>query len=357
MYGLEGSTSMWNGVKIYPRGNAPYSDDIMVAHWMDWANGNKDIPAILMTLFDVWVFKSPSFDLCPNIASWVPIDHSPCPEDVLRWCARPNVKPIAMSKFGGQMLDQAGIEHFYAPHGIEPVFKPTKKYKSSTGEATGRELMGIPEDKFVVMMNAANKGANPSRKSFGENLLAFGIFAKTHPDAVIYLHVERDGSSGGISVLDLIKAVGLEEHQYKIVDQYAYRIGFPQEALAAMYSAADVLLSCSMGEGFGLAVIEAQACGVPVIVSDFTAQPELVGSGWKVDVQPFWDAHQKAWFCTPQVPSIVDALRQAYNAPRGVDKTAVDFAQGYNADTVYEAHWKPIMKELHEWCLSSSSPS
>ena len=261
----------------------------MVAHWMDWANGNKDIPAILMTLFDVWVFKSQSFDLCPNIASWVPIDHSPCPEDVLRWCARPNVKPIAMSKFGGQMLDQAGIEHFYAPHGIEPVFKPSKTYVSSSGSATGRELMGLPDDKFVVMMNAANKGANPSRKSFAENLLAFSIFAK--------------------------------------------------------------------GEGFGLAVIEAQACGTPVIVSDFTAQPELVGSGWKVDVQPFWDAHQKAWFCTPQIPSIVDALRQAYNAPRGVDKTAVDFAQGYNADTVYEAHWKPIMKELHEWCLSSSSPS
>ena len=348
---------MWNGIKIYPRGNAPYSDDIMVAHWMDWANGNKDIPAILMTLFDVWVFKSQSFDLCPNIASWVPIDHSPCPEDVLRWCARPNVKPIAMSKFGGQMLDQAGIEHFYAPHGIEPVFKPSKTYFSSSGSATGRELMGLPDDKFVVMMNAANKGANPSRKSFAENLLAFAIFAKTHPDAVIYLHVERDGSSGGINILDLLKATGLEEHQYKIVDQYAYRIGFPQEALAAMYSAADVLLSCSMGEGFGLAVIEAQACGTPVIVSDFTAQPELVGSGWKVDVQPFWDAHQKAWFCTPQIPSIVDALRQAYNAPRGVDKTAVDFAQGYNADTVYEAHWKPIMKELHEWCLSSSSPS
>ena len=78
----------------------------MVAHWMDWANGNKDIPAILMTLFDVWVFKSQSFDLCPNIASWVPIDHSPCPEDVLRWCARPNVKPIAMSKFGEHMGDQ-----------------------------------------------------------------------------------------------------------------------------------------------------------------------------------------------------------------------------------------------------------
>ncbi len=58
MYGIEGMASMWNGIKLYPRGMSPYSDDVLVAHWMDWANGNLDIPAMLMTLFDVWVLKS-----------------------------------------------------------------------------------------------------------------------------------------------------------------------------------------------------------------------------------------------------------------------------------------------------------
>ena len=357
MYGLEGSTSVWNGIKLYPRGSAPYSDDITVAHWMDWANGNKSLSPILMTLFDVWVFQSKSFDLCPNIASWVPIDHSPCPPDVLSWCARPNVKPIAMSKFGASMLDQAGIENFYVPHGIESAFKPGRTYTNGQTQVTGREIMDIPEDKFVVMMNAANKGSNPSRKSFAENVLAFAVFAKTHPDAVLFLHTERDGAQGGINLPALMEASGLEPEQYKFIDQYAYRAGFPQSALAAMYSSADVLLACSMGEGFGLAVIEAQACGVPVIVSDYTAQPELVGSGWKVEVQPFWDAAQRAWFCTPQIPGIVDALREAYNAPRGVDQVAVDFAKAYQADAVYEVHWKPVMKGLLEWCQSSSSPS
>jgi hypothetical protein len=58
-----------------------------------------------------------------------------------------------------------------------------------------------------------------------------------------------------------------------------------------------------------------------------------------------------------QVGSIVDALRHAYDAPRGVDQVAVDFAQAYNADAVWEAHWKPVMKGLAEWCRASSSPS
>lgn len=357
MYGLEGVSSNWNGIKMYPRGMAPYSDDVMVAHGLDWANGNPKLPSLLMTLFDVWPLKSKSLEMVEHIASWVPIDHAPCPEDVVSWCARPNVKPIAMSLFGQKMLEAADVECFYAPHGIEPIFNPTSKMKNADKEFSGRELMGIPDDKFVVMMNAANKGASPSRKSFAENLLAFGIFASSRPDAMLYLHTERDGAMGGVALLPLLAACGISEDQYKIVDQYAYRTGFPQQALASMYASSDVLLSASMGEGFGLAVIEAQACGTRVIVSNFTAQPELVGSGWAVEVQPFWDNQQKSWFCTPQVGSIVDALKESYEAPRGVDRVAVEFAAKYNADAVWDAHWKPVMKGLSEWCRSSSSQS
>jgi glycosyltransferase involved in cell wall biosynthesis len=129
----------------------------------------------------------------------------------------------------------------------------------------------------------------------------------------------------------------------------------PDRVLAALYSAADVLLACSMGEGFGIPVIEAQACGTPVIVSNFSAQPELVGDGWLVDGQPFWDAAQKAWFFTPSVASILNALRASYEAPRGVSAKAVEFARQYDADAVYERFWKPAIKEIVAWCRSSQS--
>jgi hypothetical protein len=45
MYGLEGVSSNWNGIKMYPRGMAPYSDDVLVAHGQDWANGNQNLPS------------------------------------------------------------------------------------------------------------------------------------------------------------------------------------------------------------------------------------------------------------------------------------------------------------------------
>jgi hypothetical protein len=45
---------------------------------------------------------------------------------------------------------------------------------------TSRQLMGVGEDKFVVGMNAANKGVCLFRKAFGENILAFSMFAQKY---------------------------------------------------------------------------------------------------------------------------------------------------------------------------------
>jgi len=353
MYGLAGSASTWNGFKMYPQGLAAYSDDVLVAHTMEWANQDLSTPTLMMTLFDVWVLKSESLKDWKNIASWVPIDHQPTPPEVLRWCERDNVKPIAMSKFGSRMLDVAGVEHLYVPHAIESVFKPTESVTLANGtKMTGREFMGWEEDRFVVSMVATNKGAHPARKSWAENILAFSIFAQDHPDAVLYLYTEPMGAMAGINLIALLDACGVPQDKYKIVDQYAYRHGMPQNLMAAMYTATDVLLACSMGEGFGIPVIEAQSCGCRVIVSNFTAQPELVGDGWTVEGQPWWDAAQNSWFFTPSVPEIVNALRLAYDAPRSRSEAGITHAQGYEADIVFEQYWKPVMKELSAWCRS-----
>lgn len=51
------------------------------------------------------------------------------------------------------------------------------------------------------------------------------------------------------------------------------------ENMAALYRLADVFLSTSQREGFGLTVVEAMACGTPVIVPDVPALNEIVGHG------------------------------------------------------------------------------
>jgi len=114
--------------------------------------------------------------------------------------------------------------------------------------------------------------------------------------------------------------------------------------MAAIYSRSDVLLSATAGEGFGLPVLEAQACGTPVIVSNFSAQPELVGDGWVAQVQPQWNPTQLEWFSTPLVPSIVEGLEKAYErGPYKLSEQAVEFAKQYDADKVFDDGWVPLL--------------
>jgi glycosyltransferase involved in cell wall biosynthesis len=345
-YGLEGTSFDYQGIKQFPRGFDMHSNDVVCAHMAAWGHTHPQLSPLLMTLYDVWIFKGKPYDSIESIASWVPIDHTPVPPNVAAWCAKPNVSPIAMSLFGKAMLERAEIECHYVPHAIEKVFKPTTDITTITGTMTGRQFMEIPEDKFVVGVVSANKGIVPCRKSFPELFLAFAMWSQKHDDAVLYLHTEDRGAMGGINLRELAEACNLPEEKIKFVDQYAFRSGVPNEVLAAVYTAMDVLLQPSMGEGFGIPAIEAQACGTPVIVSNTTASPELVGDGWLVEGQPWWDPMQKAWMVTPMVPSIIEALESAYQRGRERSLTAVEFTSQYDADYVFEKFWKPVIKAL-----------
>jgi len=356
-YGLEANHTYWQSpagsIKIYPRGNEQWSNDVIPAHMHDWHLDEPDAETLLLTLFDVWVFRGPRWADWKT-ASWVPIDHMPAPPEVLKWLGQDFVTPIAMSKYGKAMIENADIESLYVPHAIEKEFKPTPTFNLNGETITGRQLLNLPEDAFVVGMNAANKGVMPNRKAFGENLLAFSLFQKKHKDAILYLHTDPTGSLGGINLAKLVHSCSIPKENVRFPDPYSLRSGMSQEMLAAVYSGMDVLLATSYGEGFGIPTIEAQACGVPVIVSAFAASGELCGDGWLINGQPLWDAPQTSWFNVPSVPEITDALEQAYNRGRGISEKAIEFAKQYDADTVFESHWKPALEAI--WRVKHERP-
>jgi len=53
----------------------------------------------------------------------------------------------------------------------------------------------------------------------------------------------------------------------------------PKEDLIALYNLAEVYVYPSLYEGFGLPILEAQACGCPVITSNVSSMPEVAGKG------------------------------------------------------------------------------
>ena len=345
-YGHEGINTIYNTeygeIPIYARGSEAYSNDVAPAHHKHWKALNDKQPDLMITLYDVWVLNANGYDTIP-IASWTPIDHNPVPPAVLQWLKKDNVTPLAMSKFGLDQINKAGVEGHYIPHSIDTnIFKPT----ATIGEVSAQEFMGFKDDEFIVGMNAANKASGIiHRKAFGENMMAFAMLCRKYPDAILYLHTDAS-SPHGWNLMALGQMLGIPIHNMAFPDPLAYRYGMSQETLAGIYSQMDVLLATSYGEGFGVPTVEAQACGVPVIVSNFAASPELVGDGWVVSGQPLYDPAQHSFFTIPSVPEIFAALEEAYKRGKCKSDKAIEFASAFDHEKVWQNNWMPVLKKL-----------
>ncbi len=90
----------------------------------------------------------------------------------------------------------------------------------------------------------------------------------------------------------------------------------PPEDMAAVYNAADLFVFPSLYEGFGLPVLEAMACGVPVVASNVSAIPEVAGEAALL-VEPL-DVEQ---LCDSMERILRDKRLQATLRRRGLERT------------------------------------
>ncbi|GIW02963.1 glycosyltransferase family 4 protein [Roseiflexus sp.] len=66
----------------------------------------------------------------------------------------------------------------------------------------------------------------------------------------------------------------------RLADRVRFLGALPRERLPALYAAADILLATSFAsETFGIGLVEAQACGLPVVASRFGGFPEVIDEG------------------------------------------------------------------------------
>jgi FkbM family methyltransferase len=345
-YGHQGSEMRWEGMRVFPAFNANYGTDVVIQHALthfgaEHAGSLADASCqgLIIFLGDAWTFEVPLLSQM-SAAAWVPVDHLTLPDVTRNWFSAMGAVPIAMSRFGERLLAEAGFDPLYVPHGIETgTFCPG-------GQADARAAAGVPQDAFVVGMVANNVGRDGSRKAFTEQIAAFAELRKKHSDAFMVLHTDVD-SPIGVHLRPFLERM-LPEGSYTYTDPYIYRRGMPPPAIARIHRSFDVLTNCSYGEGFGIPIIEAQACGVPVVVTDSTAMTELCGAGWKVGYERVWHDSQGAWMSVPRIGDIADAYEQAYDRARGEDMRAqaYAFAQDYDADQVTGTYWKPALDRL-----------
>lgn len=338
-YSFFGNAFEWEGHLVLPGGLDAYGSDVIDAHY-------RYVGAdLLITLCDVFAMDAKKLKPL-NVAHWIPIDSNPMGAFDKVKLEQSGGTPIAFSRFGESKLREAGWEPLYAPHGIDTaLFKPAEDRDQL------RDGIGIGANTFLIGTCGINKDSG-NRKALPEQLLAFARFHKRHPNAMMAIHsVINAKQIGGYNLESITNSLGITDH-VMFPDQHAYTSGLiGDDTMAEWFQCLDLYSGCSYAEGFGLPSLEAQACGVPVVVTDGSAMSEMCGPGWKVKGEPYWAAGHEAWWTRPSVKGILDAYEEAYaewpgNETRG--KEAREFALQYDADTVFERYWLPVLAELEE---------
>ena len=341
-WGLQGGTIMGpGGVPILPPGYLPYGQDVVGPHAR--ALGAD----IAISLMDAWVLEPA---LMPGVkwVPWFPIDSEPMPR-VLADKVREAWRRIVFSRFGETMCRQAGLDCYYVPHGVD-----TKAfYPLGLSAEEAKRRANLPEDAFVVGMVAANKGV-PSRKAFYQHLDAFKILHDRHPDTVFYIHTNAGANDKqALDIQEYADFIGLIPGQDVLLPrQYEYVFGaFGDASMNLLYNAFDVHVLASMGEGFGLPTVEAQAAGCLVIVGDWTASSELCFAGWKVPKTEtehyYWPGFSGYQFQVHPA-ALAECMEAAYLSGRSRDmqEAARAGALAYDADLVTEQYWRPVLQDM-----------
>ena len=336
-HGLHGAPLWWNGILIYPGSTEDmWAQDVLKGHY------DHHQADLLITIMDAWVMN-PQVVSTMNAAHWMPIDCSPLSALDRKILAEGGARPIAMSEFGRRQLLDAGFEALYAPHAIDTGLFAPHPQRQEVREQTG--MAG----RFLIGINAANQ--DPLRKGFSEQFEAFAQFRRAHPEALLLVNA-RAVTNQGLNLQSLAAELDLSDDCVQFCDQYLYAAGLTgQDKMARWYGLLDLLSNCSFGEGFGLPVLEAQACGTPVVVTDCSAMTELCGSGFLVEGSRWWNKGHAAHWVRPSAEGILGAYEEAFalwqsGGLEAYREKARSFALQYDADRVLTEYWVPVLAEL-----------
>ncbi len=184
----------------------------------------------------------------------------------LKWATRHNISSSSSIIADSESTKRDIIKHypqaaektFVVYPGVSPDFRPV----SDEGTIQRvRQNYGIPGEYFLYV------GTIHPRKNLERLLRAYSSFVSkvTGPRPRLVLVGKKGWLPEGIM------------RQLDEIDAEVTMAGFvPQEDLPALYSGAIALLLSSLFEGFGLPVVEAMACGTPVMAANSSSLPEIV---------------------------------------------------------------------------------
>ncbi|MBP7209561.1 MAG: glycosyltransferase family 4 protein [Paludibacteraceae bacterium] len=224
--------------------------------------GNYDVLFILQDLFNILpvidelkaIREKKGF----KIVMYFPIDGKPKDEwkriiDVVDY-------PVTYTNWGKEQIAKP-VKVVY--HGVDKEFKPL-----SLDEKKEFKRHYFNTDSYII----TNVNRNQPRKDLPRTIASFDLFNKAVPDSMLYLHCNWKDHAG-VDLEDFIKT-NYPHLRFNIIKPECC---VDKNLLNKIYNASDLIVSTTLGEGWGLSTIEAMACGTPVLIPDNTTAKEIVG--------------------------------------------------------------------------------
>jgi len=160
-------------------------------------------------------------------------------------------------------------------------------------------------------------GVNQLRKGYPIALQAFATFAKDKDDVLLFLHTQRNFHAGW-NLDKLIRLFGITD-KVVFTDNLKGPRGVADSELNLIYNICNVFLTTTVGEGFGLPILEAMAVGKPVVYHNVTSVPEIIGdAGIPIKTNHFTifpNNDRELVRPIADVQEIVNALEELYQKP------------------------------------------
>jgi glycosyltransferase involved in cell wall biosynthesis len=340
----------WNGCRVHAIGSDPMGSDALYAYLI------RHRPDLVIALADVWwlpYFGSPHVRRQMELtgtpwALYFPVDGNTAdgllPPSWVELLRTVDV-PIAMSRYGQGIAADCGVACEYIPHGVDlGVFAPPDD------RALAKREIGA-EGRFVVLSDSRNQ----PRKLLPRLLDVFARFADGRPDALLHLHTDpRDefarSPTYSYDVRADVRQLGLER-QVRFSPGFTMRAGggLTLEALAAYYRAADVHLSASSGEGFGLPTLQAAAAGAVPLAGAYSASLELVeGHGEPIAIEDWSETEFGIRRALIDVDDAAARLGRLYDDRELLPRRSLqshEFAQAYDWERVVSS-WDGLLGSL-----------
>ena len=238
---------------------------------------------LITTLHDI-IFKENSvLDQLTSSASWYQKIGNLYRRLIVNYVVQKSSRLITVSNFEKQNissfyeLDNAKIQTVH--NGVNLNF--TSRISTNQKEEVNKKY-GLPEQ-FLLHI-----GNTDPRKNTARVLMAFYEYVITTSENVKLVLVGLNETK----LRAILKEIGLEKELTNRIVLTGY---VADEDLPVIFNLSEVFLFPSLREGFGIPIIEAMACGVPVITSNTSSMPEVAG-----DAACLVDPNS--------VPSIVEAL-------------------------------------------------